>query len=127
MARGDGTASRNVERCRQQQEECERMHLELLAIEAECESALQQSRDHACNSGSIVSTRGKRPPTVTPGAMVHRRAERRWTCRACRAMSVPSRWWSLRWIRISKADIRSLTASSSETADGTLAFERIAG
>ena len=32
------------ERCRQQQDECERMHLELLAIDAECESALQQSR-----------------------------------------------------------------------------------
>ena len=32
------------EECRQRQEECERMHLELLAIEAECESALQQSR-----------------------------------------------------------------------------------
>lgn len=32
-------------RCRQQQEECEQMHLELLAIEAECETALQQSRD----------------------------------------------------------------------------------
>ena len=32
-------------RCRQQQEECEQMHLELLAMEAECESSLQQSRD----------------------------------------------------------------------------------
>ena len=32
-------------RCRQQQAECEQMHLELLAMEAECESALQQSRD----------------------------------------------------------------------------------
>jgi hypothetical protein len=30
--------------CRQQQEECERMHLELLAIEAECETALTKSR-----------------------------------------------------------------------------------
>ena len=32
------------QRCREQQEECERMHLELLAIEAECETALQHSR-----------------------------------------------------------------------------------
>jgi hypothetical protein len=30
--------------CRQQQEECEQMHLELLAIEAECETALKNSR-----------------------------------------------------------------------------------
>ena len=30
--------------CRQQQEECEQMHLELLAIEAECETALTKSR-----------------------------------------------------------------------------------
>lgn len=30
--------------CRKQQEECERMHLELLAIEAECETALTRSR-----------------------------------------------------------------------------------
>ncbi len=30
--------------CRRQQEECEKMHLELLAIEAECETTLQQSR-----------------------------------------------------------------------------------
>lgn len=32
------------ERCRQQQEECERMHLDLLATEAACEAALQKSR-----------------------------------------------------------------------------------
>lgn len=32
-------------RCREQQEECEKMHLELLAIEAECESTLLQSRE----------------------------------------------------------------------------------
>lgn len=32
-------------RCRQQQEECEKMHLELLAVEAECETALMKSRD----------------------------------------------------------------------------------
>jgi hypothetical protein len=50
LAAGDDPTSRRwdnhsqVERCRQQQDECERMHLELLAIEAECESALQQSR-----------------------------------------------------------------------------------
>lgn len=31
--------------CRSQQEECEKLHLELLAIEAECESALKKSRD----------------------------------------------------------------------------------
>ena len=31
--------------CRQQQEECEQMHLELLAIEAQCETALQTSRN----------------------------------------------------------------------------------
>ena len=31
-------------RCRERQEECERVHLELLAIEAACETALQQSR-----------------------------------------------------------------------------------
>ena len=30
--------------CRQQQEECEKMHLELLAIEAECETSLTKSR-----------------------------------------------------------------------------------
>jgi FlgN protein len=30
--------------CRIQQEECEKMHLELLAIEAECETMLQQTR-----------------------------------------------------------------------------------
>lgn len=30
--------------CREQQDQCEQMHLELLAIEAESESALQQSR-----------------------------------------------------------------------------------
>jgi hypothetical protein len=30
--------------CRGQQEECEKMHLALLAIEAECETTLQQSR-----------------------------------------------------------------------------------
>ncbi|MCH5375179.1 MAG: hypothetical protein JJ992_14500 [Planctomycetes bacterium] len=33
------------QRCRRRQEECEQMHLELLAIEAECESVLQQSRN----------------------------------------------------------------------------------
>ena len=33
-------------RCRVQQEECEKMHLELLAIEAECESSLLKSRDN---------------------------------------------------------------------------------
>ncbi|MEM1068770.1 MAG: flagellar export chaperone FlgN [Planctomycetota bacterium] len=32
-------------KCRSQQEECEKMHLELLAIEAECESNLLASRD----------------------------------------------------------------------------------
>ena len=32
-------------RCRKQQDECEKMHLELLAIEAECETSLVQSRD----------------------------------------------------------------------------------
>ena len=32
-------------RCREQQEECERMHLELLAIEAQCETSLVQGRD----------------------------------------------------------------------------------
>jgi hypothetical protein len=31
--------------CRQRQEECERMHLELLAIEAECESSLLNGRE----------------------------------------------------------------------------------
>jgi hypothetical protein len=30
--------------CRQQQEECEKMHLDLLAIEAQCEAALTKSR-----------------------------------------------------------------------------------
>lgn len=50
-AAGDDPATRKWEseesrqRCRQQQEECEKMHLELLAIEAECESALKKSRD----------------------------------------------------------------------------------
>lgn len=33
------------DRCREQQEECERMHLELLAIEAQCETSLVQGRD----------------------------------------------------------------------------------
>jgi flagellar biosynthesis/type III secretory pathway chaperone len=33
-------------RCRRQQEECEQMHLDLLAMEAECEAALQESRHH---------------------------------------------------------------------------------
>ena len=32
------------EQCRLEQETCERLHLDLLAIEAECEAALQQSR-----------------------------------------------------------------------------------
>jgi hypothetical protein len=50
LAAGEDPVARRWEsdsqrqRCRQQQEECERMHLELLAIDAECESALQQSR-----------------------------------------------------------------------------------
>ena len=50
MAAGDDHTSRRWdnhsqrERCRQLQEETERMYLDLLAIEAECESALQQSR-----------------------------------------------------------------------------------
>ena len=33
------------DRCREQQEECESMHLELLAIEAQCETSLVQGRD----------------------------------------------------------------------------------
>ena len=33
------------EQCRRQQDDCERMNLELLAIEAECESKLSQNRD----------------------------------------------------------------------------------
>jgi len=33
------------EQCRRQQEECEKLHLELLAIEAQCETALHTSRD----------------------------------------------------------------------------------
>lgn len=33
------------EQCRKQQEECEKMNLELLAIEAECESKLCQNRE----------------------------------------------------------------------------------
>jgi len=32
-------------RCREQQEECEKMNLELLAIEAECEAKLSQNRE----------------------------------------------------------------------------------
>ena len=32
-------------RCRRKQDECEQMHLELLAIEAECETALLESRE----------------------------------------------------------------------------------
>lgn len=32
------------DRCRERQSECEKMHLELLAIEAECESALTANR-----------------------------------------------------------------------------------
>lgn len=32
------------QRCREQQNECEQMHLELLAIEAECESNLSRNR-----------------------------------------------------------------------------------
>lgn len=32
------------DQCRRQQDECEQMHMELLAIEAACESALQESR-----------------------------------------------------------------------------------
>lgn len=39
------SSQKDRETCRQQQEECEKMHLELLAIEAECETALQASRD----------------------------------------------------------------------------------
>lgn len=31
--------------CRQAQDDCERMHIELLAIEAQCETALHESRD----------------------------------------------------------------------------------
>ncbi len=33
------------ERCRRRQQECEQLHLELLAIEAECETALIESRE----------------------------------------------------------------------------------
>ncbi|MGB0758855.1 MAG: flagellar export chaperone FlgN [Rubripirellula sp.] len=33
------------EQCRKQQDDCEQMNLELLAIEAECESKLSQNRD----------------------------------------------------------------------------------
>ncbi len=33
------------EQCRRQQDDCEKMNLELLAIEAECESKLSQNRD----------------------------------------------------------------------------------
>ncbi len=33
------------ERCRQEQEECEQMHIELLAIEAESETSLVESRE----------------------------------------------------------------------------------
>lgn len=33
------------EQCRKQQDDCEKMNLELLAMEAECESKLTQSRD----------------------------------------------------------------------------------
>ncbi|MAI71270.1 MAG: hypothetical protein CMM01_10185 [Rhodopirellula sp.] len=33
------------EQCRKQQDDCEKMNLELLAIEAECESKLSQNRD----------------------------------------------------------------------------------
>jgi hypothetical protein len=32
-------------RCRRRQEECEQLHLQLLAIEAECETALTESRE----------------------------------------------------------------------------------
>ena len=32
-------------RCRRRQQECEQLHLELLAIEAECETALTESRE----------------------------------------------------------------------------------
>ena len=32
-------------RCRRRQDECDRLHLELLAIEAECETKLTESRD----------------------------------------------------------------------------------
>ncbi len=32
-------------RCRQRQDECEQLHLQLLAIEAECETSLIESRD----------------------------------------------------------------------------------
>lgn len=40
--RWDSDTSRAL--CRQKQDECEQMHLELLAIEAECETALLHSR-----------------------------------------------------------------------------------
>jgi hypothetical protein len=49
-AKDDDPAARSWEseaqrdRCRSQQDECEQMHMDLLALEAECETALQQSR-----------------------------------------------------------------------------------
>ena len=33
------------QQCREDQEQCEQMHVELLAIEAQCETALQESRE----------------------------------------------------------------------------------
>ncbi len=37
-------SSQARDKCRQDQDDCEQMHLELLAIEAQCEAALVQSR-----------------------------------------------------------------------------------
>lgn len=40
----DWESQASRDRCRREQDQCERLHLELLAIEAECETALQKSR-----------------------------------------------------------------------------------
>ena len=49
--------------CRRQQEECEKTHLELLAIEAECETALQNSRHRIGQQIDRVDA-GKRAATT---------------------------------------------------------------
>ena len=38
-------SQRDRDACRQAQDDCERMHIELLAIEAQCETALNESRN----------------------------------------------------------------------------------
>lgn len=63
------------EDCRRRQEECQQLHLDLLAIEAECESALQQSRvslqqriERIDSAKSAATEYGRQQQVATSGA-----------------------------------------------------------